>query len=393
MSAYEQIIQELSEHHGSRWKELSVQIGNNPELGHAEFLASAWLSEELEQEGFTVQRGVLGMKTAFIAEYDSGKPGPIAGFLCEYDALPDVGHACGHHLIGVMSMGAAILLKSVIEYTGGKIRVYGTPAEETSGGKVTMSDAGLFDDCGFALMAHPYHSHERSGKSLALDALQFDYFGKTAHAAASPHLGVNALDAVIMLFNSVNALRQQTRSDSRIHGIINNGGQAPNVIPGHASAQFYVRSADRYYTNELTQRVKACADGAALQAGCRMEMKHFELSYDELVTNETLSEVYQSLLYKTGVTDEDVLAGSDHGSLDLGNVSLRCPAIHPYLKVVNDKLYLHTAEFRDAAMREEALDAMLSGARLLASTAYEVLADPELYREVRAEFDQVARGN
>lgn len=393
MPAYERVMQELADLKAERWKELSLRIGRNPELGHKEFMASSWLAQELEQNGFEVQRGVLGMQTAFIAEYDSGKPGPTAGFLCEYDALPEVGHACGHHLIGVMSMAAAILLKRVIEQTGGKIHVYGTPAEETSGGKVTMSDAGLFDDCGFALMAHPYHSHERSGKSLALDALQFDYLGKTAHAAASPQLGINALDAVIMLFNSVNAMRQQTRSDSRIHGIINNGGQAPNIIPGHASAQFYVRSADRAYTDELTRRVKACAEGAAMQTGCQLEMTHFELSYDELVTNETLSEVYQSLLRKTGVADEEVLAGSDHGSLDLGNVSLRCPAIHPYIKVVHEKLYLHTAEFRDAAMQEKALDAMLSGARLLASTAYEVLADPELYRKIRAEFDQVARDN
>ncbi|OXM17059.1 M20 family metallopeptidase [Paenibacillus herberti] len=387
MLDYQNTIQELGQRSGERWKALSLRIGDNPELGHEEFLASSLLAEELEQMGFTVQRGVLGMETAFLAQFDSGKPGPTAGFLCEYDALPDIGHACGHHLIGVMGAAAGILLKSVIENVGGKIRVYGTPAEETRGGKVTMSEAGWFDDCGFVLMAHPYHSYERSGKSLALDALQFDFHGRTAHAAASPHLGVNALDAVIMLFNSVGALRQQTRSDSRIHGIINNGGQAPNIIPGHASAQFYVRAGDRAYTNELTRRVSACAEGAALQTGCNLEISQFEYSYDELVTNEALSEVFQSKLRETGVPDDAVLTGTDHGSLDLGNVSLRCPAIHPYLKVVQDKLYLHTVEFRDAAMQEEALEAMLLGARLLALTAYEVLANPDLYQRIREEFE------
>ncbi|CDN44463.1 hypothetical protein BN871_EW_00160 [Paenibacillus sp. P22] len=225
------MIQKTIQRHGARWKEISLRIAKNPELGHEEFLASSLLADELEQQGFSVERGTLGMKTAFVASYDSGKPGPVAAFLCEYDALPDIGHACGHHIIGVMGVAAAAALKSAIGETGGSIRVFGTPAEETSGGKVPMSEAGLFDDCGFALMAHPYHSHERSGASLALDAVRFEYHGRTAHAAASPHLGINALDAVLMLFGSSNAMRQQTRSDGRIHGIIDHGGQAPNIIP------------------------------------------------------------------------------------------------------------------------------------------------------------------
>ncbi|ASS64734.1 MULTISPECIES: M20 family metallopeptidase [unclassified Paenibacillus] len=380
------IIQKTIQRHGERWKEISLRIAKNPELGHEEFLASSLLADELEQQGFSVERGTLGMKTAFVATYDSGKPGPVAAFLCEYDALPEIGHACGHHIIGVMGVAAASALKAAIGETGGSIRVFGTPAEETSGGKVPMSEAGLFDDCGFALMAHPYHSHERSGASLALDAVRFEYHGRTAHAAASPHLGINALDAVLMLFGSSNAMRQQTRSDGRIHGIIDHGGQAPNIIPGYASAKFYVRSGDRAYTDELTARLTACAEGAALQTGCKLEVSRFEFSYDELRTNEALSAVYTSNLIASGISEEEIISGSDHGSLDLGNVSLRCPAIHPYLKVVNGKLGLHTAEFRDAAMKEEALEAMLQGAGLLASTALDVLADPELYRRIREEF-------
>ncbi|PLT45212.1 M20 family metallopeptidase [Paenibacillus sp. FSL W8-1187] len=389
MPDFASIFQAAAERCGQGWKQLSRAIGERPELGHEEFYASAQLADELERQGFDVKRGVLGLPTAFVAEYDTGRPGPVAGLLCEYDALPDIGHACGHHLIGVMGVAAAALLKEALDACGigGRIRVYGTPAEETRGAKVTMSEAGWFDDCGFALMAHPYHAHERSGRSLAMHALQFDYYGRTAHAAASPHLGVNALDAVLLLFGSVNALRQQMRSDARVHGIVSEGGQAPNIIPGHAAAQFYVRAADSAYRDELTERVRACAQGAALQTGCRLEITPFEFSYDELRTNEALSETYQRMLRLEGVPDEQVLSGSDHGSLDLGNVSLRCPAIHPYLKVVEEKLGLHTVEFRDAAMREEALDAMLAGARLLAATALEVMADESLYRAVREEFE------
>ena len=221
------------------------------------------MTEELAYHGFTIERGVLDIPTAFIATYDSGKPGPVVAFLAEYDALPELGHACGHHLICMMSIGAAIGLKAVLNETGGSIRVYGTPAEETKGAKVPMAAAGLFQDVDIALMAHPYYAYEKSGESLAMDAIQYEFFGRSAHAAAQPYEGINALDAVIQLFNSINALRQQIKSDARIHGIISEGGKAPNIIPDYAVARFYVRSASRTYTNELVQKVLHCAEGAA----------------------------------------------------------------------------------------------------------------------------------
>jgi len=382
------IIFDTIEKHAEHWTAMSLDIGANPELGHEEFRSSALLADELERHGFTVERGTLGLSTAFIGTYDSGKPGPIAAFLCEYDALPEIGHACGHHIIGVMGVAAAVGLKSVIDETGGVIRVYGTPAEETKGAKVTMAEAGLFDDCSFALMAHPYHSYEKSGESLAMDAVQFEFFGKTAHAAANPHDGVNALDAVIQLFNSLNALRQQVRSDARLHGIIDAGGQAPNIIPDYASAKFYFRSADRAYTNELTQRALRCAEGAALQTGCTLKTNAYEFSYDELRTNETLSSLFTANLIEGGVPAEAIVSGKDNGSLDLGNVSTRCPAIHPYVQVVDNPYQLHTIEFRDAAMQPRAMQGLLFGAKVLAATAYDVCADPALLRQVREEFEQ-----
>ncbi|MGG4143532.1 M20 family metallopeptidase [Paenibacillus algorifonticola] len=379
------IFEEI-DRHSEGFKAISRSIFANPELGHEEFKASAALCAELERQGFSVERGTLGLATAFIATYDTGKPGPVSAFLCEYDALPEIGHACGHHLICMMSIGAAVGLKSVLE--AGSIRVYGTPAEETKGAKVPMAEAGLFDDCDFALMAHPYHTFEKSGESLAMDAVQFEFTGAAAHAAASPYEGINALDAVIQLFNSVNALRQQTRSDTRIHGIIDNGGKAPNIIPDYASAKFYIRSASRTYTNELTAKVLRCAEGAALQTGCELRTNNYELSYDELRTNEALSEQFSANLIAAGIQPSEIQIGKDHGSVDLGNVSTHCPAIHPYVKIVEDRLLLHTEGFRDAAITERALERMIFGAKMLAATAADVYSDPALLARIRAEFEQ-----
>jgi amidohydrolase len=379
-------ITEVLDGYFHRIREIALFIGNHPELGHEEFQASALLAAELEKQQFHVKRGVLGLPTAFIAEYDSGVEGPTIALLAEYDALPELGHACGHHLICTMSLGAAVGLKAVLDELGGKVRVYGTPAEETKGAKVTMASSGLFDDVDAALMAHPYYTYEASGDSLAMDALQFEYSGKSAHAAASPDDGINALDAVIQLFNGINALRQQTRSDTRIHGIITEGGKAPNIIPDRAVARFYVRSRTRAYTDELTHKVIRCAEGAALQTGCELVVSNYEYSYDELRTNEMLSGVFNRNMLEAGITEAEIEHGKDHGSLDLGNVSIRCPAIHPYVKVCDEKYLLHTPEFRDLAMTERAMQGMLLGAKLLAHTAYDVIADPQLLAAIKKEF-------
>ncbi|MBP1995276.1 M20 family metallopeptidase [Paenibacillus eucommiae] len=382
----EQTIRETIDLHAAQFKEISAFIGANPELGHQEFMASSRLIEVLEEHGFMVEKAVLDIPTSFLATYDTGKPGPIVAFLAEYDALPDLGHACGHHLICMMSIGAAIGLKSVIDELGGTIRVYGTPAEETKGAKVPMSAAGLFDDVDFALMAHPYYAYEHSGESLAMDAIQFKYFGKAAHAAANPYEGINALDAVLQLFNSINAMRQQLSSDARIHGIISDGGKAPNIIPDYAAAKFYVRSASRTYTDELVRKVLRCAEGAALQTGCSLQTSNYEYSYDELRTNAALSRIFTDNLAALGINKDDIETGKDHGSLDLGNVSTHCPTIHPFVKVVDQRFSLHTKEFRDLAMLDSALDAMVFTAKALALTAYTVIANPELLLEIKNEF-------
>lgn len=377
--------------YASRFKDISSYIGAHPELGNEEYLASARLKEELSYHGFEVQAPILGLETAFIGTYASSKPGPTIALLCEYDALPEIGHACGHHLICMMSLGAAVGLKAVVDEVGGTIKVFGTPAEETRGAKVPMAEAGLFDDCDVALMAHPFYAYEKSGSSLAIDAVQFEFHGKSSHAAASPHEGINALDAVIQTFTGINAFRQQVKSNVRIHGIINSGGQAANIIPDYASAQFYVRAATRKELIVLTERVVQIAQGAALQTGCKLVTSNYETSYDEMVTNETFSDVFSQNLMELGIPQEEIVSGNDHGSMDIGNVSLRCPAIHPYIRVVDEVHTLHSIEFRDLALQERALDGMILGAKALAATAYDVLSKPELLQAIRKEFDQITR--
>jgi amidohydrolase len=382
------------EAHQTNWIEISKHIWRNPELGHQEFEAAKALTGLLEQYGFTVERGIAGMATAFIATYDLGGPGPTLAYLAEYDALQGLGHACGHNIIGVMSCTAAIALKAVLEGVqgvGGRIVVFGTPAEETSGGKVTMAEQGFFEGVDVAMMAHPYKAYEKSGKSLAIEALQFDFHGKSAHAAANPQDGINALDGVLQLFNSINALRQHVTSDVRIHGIISKGGEAANVVPDHAQAQFYVRAATKAELTKVIAKVKAAAEGAAVSMGCKLDISNYELGYDNLITNETLSELVCANLVELGVDASEFHTGLDHGSLDLGNVSHIVPAVHPYIKVPDSPYDLHTPEFREAVGSDRGMAALLLGAKALAFTGYDLLTKPELLQKVQAEFAGRAR--
>ncbi|MHC0038240.1 M20 family metallopeptidase [Pseudoneobacillus sp. C159] len=366
---------------------ISIYIGENPELGHEEFKACAILTETLKKHDFSIEIGTCNLPTAFAATYDSGKEGPVIGFMAEYDALPEVGHACGHNLIGTMGIAAGIGLSKVIRETGGKVIVFGTPAEETKGGKVTMAEEGIFNGVDVAMMVHPLDRYLKSGSSLAMDAIQFEFFGKSSHAAASPHLGINALDAVLQTFNSINALRQHIKSDARIHGIITEGGKAANVVPDYAVAQFYVRAGKRDYLNELVEKVKRCAEGAALQTGATVKISNYEFSYDDMITNNHLSEAFTKELIALGVPTEEIHTDRDgSGSLDMGNVSQHVPSIHPYIKICNEAYACHTHEFREAAMSEQAREAMMLGAKAMALTGYEILTNKELLQQIKEEF-------
>ncbi|MGD6779448.1 MULTISPECIES: M20 family metallopeptidase [Bacillaceae] len=387
-----QILIDFLDSHENDFFEISTYIGENPELGHEEFKSAKVLSDKLSEHGFDVELGTCGLATAFEAVFDSGRPGPTIGFMCEYDALPEIGHACGHNLIGTMGIAAGIATSKVIKETGGKVIVYGTPAEETKGGKVTMAEQGVFDKLDVAMMVHPLHSYVKSGSSLAMDAIQFEFFGKPAHAAANPEKGINALDAVIQTFNGINALRQHVTSDTRIHGIIPEGGKAANVVPDYAVAQFYVRAKTRSYVNELVEKVKSIAEGAAMMTGATMKMSNYELSYDNMVTNETLSDIFTEQLVSLGVDSGEIVENRDgSGSLDMGNVSLVVPSIHPYIKICNEMYSCHTTEFRDAALSEQGKEAMILGAKAMATTAYELLTNQELLVKIKEEFEKAPK--
>lgn len=281
------------------------------------------------------------------------------GYMAEYDALPDLGHACGHNLIGTMAIAAGIALSKVIDETGGAVYVYGTPAEETKGGKVNMSDEGVLSHLDAAMMVHPSAEHMASGSSLAMDAIQFEFFGRASHAANSPHRGINALDAVIQTFNSINALREHLTSDVRIHGIITDGGQAANIVPDYAKAQFYVRSAKRADLTPILEKVKNCAKGAALATGARLEYSFYEFSYDDMNTNDALSSLYTANALELGVSKDQIKVEEDGGSLDMGNVSQVVPSIHPYVKITDNGADYHTHEFREAALSDEGFEGLI----------------------------------
>src|SRR5699024_9772168 len=263
---------------------------DQPELGNEVYRSSEVLVDYLKRHPFDVGTGLVDGRTSFRAEFTSEKPGPPVAYLAEYDALPGVGHGCGHNLIAATSVGSGVALSKLIDEVGGKVVVLGTPAEETNGAKVAMSAKGVLDDIDVAMMAHPNGVSEESEATLALDAIQFAYTGKTSHAASAPEEGINALDGVIQLFNGINALREHVPSDVRMHGIIAKGGEAANVVPDYAVAQFYFRAETRETLNRVVEKVKRIADGAASISGATVDISNYELSNDNLVTNKTLSD-------------------------------------------------------------------------------------------------------
>jgi amidohydrolase len=365
--------------------EINDYIYCNPELGDKEYKACERLTEFLRENGFEVEMNIVGRPTAFRAVYKSKLPGPSIAFLCEYDALPEIGHGCGHNMIGTMGAGAGVALCRVIDSIGGQIVVLGTPAEETSGAKVDMAEKGIFAGIDAAMIVHPSSESFESGISLAMDAIQFSFKGKSAHAAAEPEKGINALDAVILTFNGINALRQHIKSDVRIHGIIKEGGLAANIVPEKAVAQFYIRSLDRRYLNEVVEKVKNVAGGAALMTGAELEISNYELSYDNMLTNKHLSKTFTSNLRLLGVKDIKS-SDSGYGSIDMGNVSHVVPAIHPHIGLGNPELIGHTREMADLTITEQGHDALLKGAVAMAYTGYDLIVNKKLLKQVKEEF-------
>lgn len=368
--------------------EASKAIHERPELGGEEVFASDTLVALLERNGFAVERGTIGIPTAFRAAKGKGKR--KVAFLAEYDALPEIGHGCGHNLICGAAVSAGIGLGAAIERLGldAEVLVFGTPAEETNGAKVEMAAKGVFDGLDAALMVHPNAGNYYLTESLALDPLEVEFFGKTAHAAAEPWEGKNALDAMILLFTAINALRQQIKPDARIHGIITDGGAAPNVIPEHSAAHFYIRAARRDYLDELKVKFEDCARGAAAATGTRYAMRSYETSFDEMRNNETLAERVRDYLSGPLGGGEFKRSPDSFGSIDMGNVSRVVPAVHVLVDIAEGgKLPGHTREFCEAAARPYAFEQMIKAGKALALAGLDVIEDSGFREKAKAEFE------
>jgi amidohydrolase len=375
---------------------LSRQIHAHPELGFMEVQAAAWLAEYLAAHGFAVEREAGGVATAFRATLDLGGPGPTVALLAEYDALPGIGHGCGHNLIAAAAAGAGAILGRIRrDGVRGRIQVVGTPAEEGGGGKVALLEAGLFRGVDAALMIHPAPWTRFYEDLLGRSKITVEFRGKPAHAAANPDEGVNALDAMLLHFQGLAAMRQQLRPTARVHGIITHGGDAANVIPEHAAAVFYVRARTLDYLRELVRRFQAVAEGAAAATGCRATVTPEAFVYEPMRANRALSERFRAHLAAAGVVEDPPPPRPALASSDVGNVSQAVPTIQPFLGILpagGPAVPFHTREFRDAATTDEAHRRMGAAAAALALTALDVLADPALLAGARNEFARSAPG-
>lgn len=364
---------------------VSRYLYENPETAYQEHNSCRWLCDFLEKRGFKVQSPVGGLDTAFFAVPENAIPTkPKIAFLAEYDALEKIGHGCGHNLIAAMSLGAAVALQRTFPQLHGAFVVIGTPAEEGGGGKARLADAGVFEGIDVAMMTHPGQANLAGEDTLGRIKAKLEYFGRTAHAAAAPEVGLNALDALVAAYTHISLLRQQMTDDARVHGIITHGGDAPNVIPDYTAALFYVRAATLPVLETLFGRFRDCCHGAALAAGCRCEVSIEPPSLDPMKRNKTFEQLWQKNAELLGLAVTQKAGPS--GSTDLGNLSRIMPVIQPFVAICDQDVALHSTAFADATRTERGRQAMLAGAQALALTALDYLRAPEVQRAVQADF-------
>lgn len=371
--------------------DVAADLHAHPEIRFTETHAAARLTAELELAGFAVERGFARLETAFVGRWSTpgaGADAPTIAIFCEYDALEEIGHACGHNVIAAAGLGAGMLVKDalVASPVPAHLVVIGSPGEEGAAGKVPMIDGGVLDGVDLAIMVHPSGSDAVRGSSLSRVALDVDFHGKAAHAAGAPEIGRNALDAATLSLTAIGLLRQQMTDDVRIHAIITNGGQAPNIIPEHAALRIFVRAGDReHLLSDVVPRVRACFDGAALATGTTVEIAENTPPYFSLRSNVTLVDVAEAAYGVLGreLEPDPTLAGST----DMGNVSHVVPSIHPMICLARD-VAPHTREFAAAAGSAElAPPAIADGAVMLAATALSAFRDPAIVADAKATFE------
>ena len=366
---------------------ISDQIWSNPELCYAEYKAHALLSEFLENKGFRVDRSYLGVQTAFRASFGDSNTGPNICVICEYDALPEIGHACGHNLIAEAGLAAALGIKAALEAQGapkGTLTVMGTPAEEGGGGKIKLIEQNAFDTIDIAMMVHPVPFNMVKFTCLALKQIQVNFHGKAAHAAAFPWDGVNALDAAVIAYNNISLLRQQMKSTWRVHGIITNGGTKPNIIPELAKVDYYIRAPTKTELEELYTKVMACFDAAAKATGCTLEVPEDFPLYENVLTNPVMSNLYEANSTTLGTKFTETTTPC--GSTDMGNVSYVVLSIHPFYSIGDGSQVNHTREFTAVCNTPAAHNSTLTAAKAMAMTAIDVLCTPGLLEQIKEAF-------
>jgi len=379
----QQVIQEV-ESRSSELVDISHAIHRNPELAFQEVKACEWLTEYLGRNGFEIEQGFCQLPTAFKATFGTGHP--AIAFLAEYDALPDIGHACGHNIIAAASVGAGVATKKAAATLGGCIMVIGTPGEELSGGKVIMVDRGGFDQVDAALMVHPGARNVATYRSLACASLEVEFFGKASHASAHPDEGVNALEAMLLAFNNINSLRQHVKDWSRIHGIITSGGSAPNIVPAYSKASFLVRSDRMDYLDVLKERVLDCFVGASVATGAKLKHSWGEVTYASLRNNIVLAKLFLHHMESLGREVLLSVPEQSPASTDMGNVSQVTIGIHPTVAITSPGTSEHSPEFAAAAVSEVGDKALLDAAKALALTAVDLLANSTIMVEAKQEF-------
>ena len=377
------------------YRQLALDIHAQPEVSNYEFFACERLSNQLRVEGFDVRVDVAGHRTGFDARYKAQKPGPVIVFLAEYDALAGMGHACGHNLFGATSCLAAAALRQVIDEAGGEVRVYGTPGEEggeNGSAKGRFVREGFLKDVDAALCAHPTaERHLPTLASLGCAPVDIEFWGKSAHAASAPEKGVNALDALILTYNGINALRQHLPKDAMIHGIITNGGSAPNIVPDYAAAKLYFRAATAPRLEAVYQKVARIVEGAAEMIGAKGRMQPYQNRVENTVLTPGFDAVYRKNLESLGETLCEPLPTDSLGSTDVGNISQVVPTIQPMISITDVPTPGHSEGFRAAACAEKGLRSIALGAKALALTALDLIESPALLAAIREEHAAALR--
>lgn len=374
----------------SHLQAISRDIHARPELAYQEFYASQRLADALADAGLSVEKPLGGLETAFRARIrprNGGDDLPKVAILAEYDALPEIGHACGHNLIGTAAIGAGLALAAVAEHLPGEIHIIGTPAEEGGGGKIKLIEAGVFAGLDAAMMFHPFDRNLLSHEALAMHQLEVRFRGVPSHAAAAPWDGYSALSGVIQTFNLIDNLRVHLREGTRIHGIITDGGQAVNIIPETASCRFSLRAREATYLEDVVvPRVQACAQAAALATGTQVELI-LHRGYRNMWNNQPLAHVFGECLASAGAPFADSDPSCGAGSTDMGDVSQIVPSIHPYLAIcAPGETLCHQHAFAAYAASDQGHQTLLLAATCLAQTAWRVLAEPELRAQAWAAF-------